>query len=148
MFRILTDSGVLPDGVLSMVCGSAGDLLEHVESQDVLAFTGSADTGMLIRGMESVRRMGVRVNVEADSLNAAVLGPDLDSDSEGYQLFLREVLKDLTQKAGQKCTAIRRVFVPRDSLEGVRDDLREGYGSVRVGNPAVKGVQMLSLIHI
>ncbi len=142
MFRILTDSGVVPDGVLSLVCGSAGDMLQHVEAQDVLAFTGSADTGMFIRGLETVRRMGVRVNVEADSLNAAVLGPDLDPDSEGYQLFVREVLKDLTQKAGQKCTAIRRIFVPRESLEGVRDDLRRGYAGVRVGDPAVKGVQM------
>jgi oxepin-CoA hydrolase/3-oxo-5,6-dehydrosuberyl-CoA semialdehyde dehydrogenase len=142
MFRILTEAGVLPDGVLSLVCGSAGDLLDHVECQDVLAFTGSADTGMFIRGLERVRRMGVRVNIEADSLNAAILGPDLDSDSEGYQLFLREVLKDLTQKAGQKCTAIRRIFVPWSSLELVREDLREGYAAVRVGNPAVRGVQM------
>lgn len=142
MFRILTDSGVLPDGVLSLVCGSAGDLLEHVGPQDVLAFTGSADTGMFIRGMEQVRRMGVRVNVEADSLNAAVLGADLDTDSAGYQLFIREVLKDLTQKAGQKCTAIRRIFVPHSSLDAVREDLREGYAAVRVGDPAVKGVQM------
>ena len=142
MFRVIMDAGVVPDGVLSLVCGSAGDLLEHVESQDVLAFTGSADTGMSIRGMERVRRMGVRVNIEADSLNAAVLGPDLDPDSEGYQLFVREVLKDLTQKAGQKCTAIRRIFVPRESLDTVREDLREGYAAVRVGNPAVKGVQM------
>jgi oxepin-CoA hydrolase/3-oxo-5,6-dehydrosuberyl-CoA semialdehyde dehydrogenase len=97
---------------------------------------------MFIRGMEQVRRMGVRVNVEADSLNAAVLGADLDTDSAGYQLFIREVLKDLTQKAGQKCTAIRRIFVPHSSLDAVREDLREGYAAVRVGDPAVKGVQM------
>ena len=112
MFQILVEDGTCPAGSISLIAGSPGDLVEHLGPQDVLAFTGSADTGAWIRGRDSILRAGVRVNVEADSLNAAVLGPDIDRDSPCYDLFLREVARDMTQKAGQKCTAIRRIFVP------------------------------------
>jgi oxepin-CoA hydrolase/3-oxo-5,6-dehydrosuberyl-CoA semialdehyde dehydrogenase len=142
MFRILSESKVFPDGALSLLCGGAGDLLEHLGPQDVLAFTGSSETGTMLRTRPDVAGRGVRVNVEADSLNSAVLGPDLDRDSAGYDLFLREVLRDMTQKAGQKCTAIRRVFVPRDRLDELRDDLVGQARAVVFGDPREDGVKM------
>ncbi|HVY48271.1 MAG TPA: 3,4-dehydroadipyl-CoA semialdehyde dehydrogenase [Minicystis sp.] len=140
MTRLVVEANVLPKGVLSLVTGSAGDLLEHLTGQDVLAFTGSSDTGVTIRGMPNVLRHAVRVNVEADSLNAAILGPDVEEGSETWQLFLRDVVRDMTQKAGQKCTAIRRVFAPADKLAAVRDALVERLRDHKVGDPAVEGV--------
>ncbi len=142
MIRILVDDGVLPDGVMSLVCGSAGDLVSHLETQDVLAFTGSSGVGTWMRTREELAAKGVRINVEADSLNAAVLGPDLDRDSEAYALFLREVARDMTQKAGQKCTAIRRIFVPEDSVDAACEDLIEEISRVRVGDPSLREVRM------
>ena len=112
IMEILVDGKVLPEGALSLLVGSAGDLLEHLGPQDVVAFTGSSQTGIKIRSLAPVIEHSVRVNVEADSLNAAVLGPDVEAGSETYELFLKDVLRDMTQKAGQKCTAIRRVLVP------------------------------------
>src|SRR6185437_14744726 len=103
--------------------------------QDVLAFTGSSDTGAAIRLMANIARGSVRVNVEADSLNGAILGPDAAQGSETYNLFLKDVVRDMTQKAGQKCTAIRRVFVPRERLADVREDLVERLRDVKVGDP-------------
>jgi oxepin-CoA hydrolase/3-oxo-5,6-dehydrosuberyl-CoA semialdehyde dehydrogenase len=140
--RLLVDGKVLPEGALSLLSGSAGDLLDHLGPQDVLAFTGSADTGFLLRGKERLLRQSVRVNVEADSLNAAVLAPDAGPGSEAWNLFLKDVVTDVTQKTGQKCTAIRRVLVPTDRLDDVRAELRERLGQVVVGNPADDGVTM------
>jgi oxepin-CoA hydrolase/3-oxo-5,6-dehydrosuberyl-CoA semialdehyde dehydrogenase len=111
-------------------------------AQDVLAFTGSGDTAERIRSAPNVVREAVRVNVEADSLNAAVLGPDVAARSDMYELFLKDAVRDITQKAGQKCTAIRRVLVPKATLSSVRDDLVELLGAVRVGNPADEDVRM------
>ena len=91
--------------------GDVGDLLEHVGPQDVVAFTGSGETGMRIRALPAIIRHSVRVNVEADSLNAAILGPDVEAGSETYDYYVKDVVRDITQKAGQKCTAIRRVLV-------------------------------------
>ena len=140
--RILVDAKVLPDGALSFLCGSAGDLLEHLDGQDVLAFTGSADTGYLLRSKERLLRRSVRVNVEADSLNSAVLAPDVEPGSETWNLFLRDVVTDMTQKAGQKCTAIRRVLVPTSRLEDVRGELVARLSAIKFGNPADEGVGM------
>ena len=142
MFRILVEDGVCPDGALSLVAGSPGDLVDHLGPQDVLAFTGSADTGAWIRSRDAIVRAGVRVNVEADSLNAAVLGPDVDRESPCYDLFIREVARDMTQKAGQKCTAIRRVFVPADRVDEVGEDLAQEIQRTRVGDPARSEVRM------
>ncbi len=140
--RILVDANVLPAGALTLVCGSAGDLLAHLESQDVLAFTGSADTGYLLRSQERLLRRSVRVNVEADSLNSAVLAPDVEAGSETWNLFLRDVVTDMTQKAGQKCTAIRRILVPTSRLAEVESELRDRLAAIRIGNPADEGVVM------
>jgi oxepin-CoA hydrolase/3-oxo-5,6-dehydrosuberyl-CoA semialdehyde dehydrogenase len=136
------EQGALPEGALSLLVGGVGDLLEHLGPQDVVAFTGSSDTGQRIRSLGSVIRNSVRVNVEADSLNAALLGPDVEPGSETYDLFLKDVLRDMTQKAGQKCTAIRRILVTASVADRVRDDLAERLAGVTVGNPAREGVRM------
>jgi oxepin-CoA hydrolase/3-oxo-5,6-dehydrosuberyl-CoA semialdehyde dehydrogenase len=142
MFEILVEKQVLPAGALSLLVGGVGDLLEHLGPQDVVAFTGSSDTGMKIRALGSVIRHSVRVNVEADSLNAAILGPDVEPGSETWDYALKDVLRDMTQKAGQKCTAIRRILVPTGAAARLRDDLVERLKGVTVGNPADENVRM------
>jgi oxepin-CoA hydrolase/3-oxo-5,6-dehydrosuberyl-CoA semialdehyde dehydrogenase len=142
LFELLADAQIWPKGALSLLLGRAGDLVDHLEGQDCLAFTGGASTAALLRNTPGVVARGTRINVEADSLNAAVLGPDVETDSETYDFFLKDVLRDLTQKAGQKCTAIRRILVPEALGERVRDDLADRLGAVVVGNPAVEGVRM------
>ncbi len=140
--ELIANAGILPAGVLSLVCGSSGDMLDHVTGQDVVAFTGSSTTGALLRRGEGVVANSVRMNVEADSLNAAVLGPDVAEGSDVLNLFLADVVRDMTQKTGQKCTAIRRVYVPRDKAEMVLEHLRERLSGVRVGNPSLEDVTM------
>jgi oxepin-CoA hydrolase/3-oxo-5,6-dehydrosuberyl-CoA semialdehyde dehydrogenase len=142
LVEILVDKRVLPEGALSLLLGEAGDLLHHVGAQDVVAFTGSGTTGAKIRALPNVIENAVRVNVEADSLNAAVLGPDVEPGSETYDYYLKDVLRDMTQKAGQKCTAIRRVLVPAGAADRVRDELIDRLKAVVVGNPAQDGVRM------
>jgi oxepin-CoA hydrolase/3-oxo-5,6-dehydrosuberyl-CoA semialdehyde dehydrogenase len=140
--EILVEGNALPEGALSLLLGRAGDMLAHVGPQDVVAFTGSSTTGELIRAMPAVVRHSVRVNVEADSLNAAVLGPDGEPGSEICDYFVKDVLRDMTQKAGQKCTAIRRVLVPQAFADRVRDAIVDRLGAVVVGNPAADSVRM------
>jgi len=144
-FRVmqrLVSAEILPDGALQLVCGGAGDLLEHVGSQDVLAFTGSGSTGVLLRGLRQVVGHSVRVNVEADSLNAAVLTVDADPGSETYAMFIRDVVREMTQKTGQKCTATRRIFVPSAVIDRVEADLREQLAALTVGDPALAETRM------
>jgi len=138
--QLIVEAGLLPRGALSLVTGAPGDLLTHLGGQDVLAFTGSSDTGRAIRLMPNIAGGSVRVNVEADSLNGAVLGPDVQPGSDTYNLFLKDVVRDMTQKAGQKCTAIRRVFVARALLDQVQGDLVERLRDIKVGDPALDGV--------
>lgn len=133
---------ILPRGAFSFIAGPPGDILSHLGPQDVVAFTGSSDTGASLRLMPNVVKSSVRVNIEADSLNAAVLGPDVEQGSDTYNMFLRDVVRDMTQKAGQKCTAIRRVFVPSDKVGAVRDDLADRLREMRVGNPALDNVNV------
>jgi 3,4-dehydroadipyl-CoA semialdehyde dehydrogenase len=142
IMEILVDGKILPEGVLSLCVGSPRELPSLLGAQDVLAFTGSGDTAARIRALPNIISESVRVNVEADSLNAAVLGPDVEPGSDMYELFLKEVQRDITQKAGQKCSAIRRVVVPAAVASNVRDDLVEMLGEVRVGNPALSEVRM------
>jgi oxepin-CoA hydrolase/3-oxo-5,6-dehydrosuberyl-CoA semialdehyde dehydrogenase len=142
IMEILAEKKILPEGALSLLVGSPRELASLLGGQDVLAFTGSGDTGARIRALRNVLTESVRVNVEADSLNAAVLGPDVEPGSDMYELFLKDVQRDMTQKAGQKCTAIRRVIVPAALAAGVRDDLAGLLGAVRVGNPALSEVRM------
>jgi oxepin-CoA hydrolase/3-oxo-5,6-dehydrosuberyl-CoA semialdehyde dehydrogenase len=142
MLEILTEAKALPEGALSLLMGGAGDLLAHLGPFDVVAFTGSSDTGETIRGLPPVIKNSVRINVEADSLNAAVLGPDVAAGDETYDYFLKDVLRDMTQKAGQKCTAIRRILVPTNQADRFRDDLVDRLQGITVGNPALESVRM------
>ena len=140
--QVIVEAKVLPEGALQMLVGAPRDLPALLGAQDVLAFTGSGDTGERIRALPNVIRQSVRVNVEADSLNAAVLGPEVAARSDMYELFLKEVVRDITQKAGQKCTAIRRILVPRDLMAAVREDLVEILGATKVGDPADEETRM------
>ena len=140
--ELLVERKVLPEGALSFVVGTPRDLISLLGAQDVLAFTGSGDTAEKLRSQGNIVRNSVRVNVEADSLNAAVLGPDVEPRSDMYELFLRDVVRDMTQKAGQKCTAIRRVIVPRAVLDEVKSDLAELPQPMKVGDPSDEEVRM------
>jgi oxepin-CoA hydrolase/3-oxo-5,6-dehydrosuberyl-CoA semialdehyde dehydrogenase len=142
IMKLLVDGKLLPEGALSFIAGSTGNLLELLGGQDVLAFTGSSFTGTTLRGGKAVLAHNVRVNVEADSLNAAVLGPDVDPTSETFNLFITDVARDVTQKTGQKCTAIRRVYAPKDRVKDVLDALADRLGQAKVGNPARDEVTM------
>jgi 3,4-dehydroadipyl-CoA semialdehyde dehydrogenase len=142
MTELFIESKLLPEGAFSFIAGSAGDLLEHLQGQDVLAFTGSSDTAATLRALRVVVHDSVRINVEADSLNSAVLGADVEPGSPTWDLFVADVVREMTQKTGQKCTAIRRIFVPEALAEAVLEVLRERLGAVRVGNPALEEVNM------
>ena len=142
IMQLWVESKALPEGALSFVCGGVGDLLSHLRGQDVLAFTGSGHTAAQLRTMPNLAEHNVHVNVEADSLNAAILGPDVSPGSETWNVFLTDVAKEVTQKTGQKCTATRRVFVPHERLDEVREALVERMGEIRVGNPADDKVTM------
>jgi 3,4-dehydroadipyl-CoA semialdehyde dehydrogenase len=142
IMQLVVEKSLLPEGALSFLVGAARDLVAHLGPQDVVAFTGSGETGMQIRASPSVVRHSVRVNIEADSLNAAVLGPDVEPRSDMYELFLKDVVRDMTQKAGQKCTAIRRVLVPQEWYSSVKQDLAELLGAIRVGDPRFEDTRM------
>jgi len=140
--ELIVAAGVLPEGALQLIAGSTGDLLDHLGPQDVLAFTGSADTARSLRNRPSLLAANTRMNVEADSLNAAVLGPDVADGSLAHGLFLRDVVREITQKTGQKCTAVRRILVPAHRLDAVQEALIAKLGAVVTGNPAHEGVTM------
>jgi oxepin-CoA hydrolase/3-oxo-5,6-dehydrosuberyl-CoA semialdehyde dehydrogenase len=140
--RILVEEKVLPEGALSLVCGSAGDMLDRLGGQDVLAFTGSSATAATLRAGRAFTHASAHVNVEADSLNAAILGADVDDGSELMDLFVGDVVRDITQKTGQKCTAIRRVYVPAAKLDAVLERLRERLLAIKVGDPSRDEVTM------
>jgi 3,4-dehydroadipyl-CoA semialdehyde dehydrogenase len=129
---------LLPAGVLQTLIGPAGSLLDHVTSADVVAFTGGSGTAARLRANTRLARL----NIEADSLNAAILGPDIDLGSETAALFFADVVRDMTQKTGQKCTAIRRVLVPEDKLRDVCDALRERLAGIAIGDPSREDVRM------
>ncbi|HEV8583043.1 MAG TPA: 3,4-dehydroadipyl-CoA semialdehyde dehydrogenase [Thermoanaerobaculia bacterium] len=140
--ELIVEAGILPDGALQLIIGSTGDLLDRLGPQDVLAFTGSADTARSLRSRENLLAANTRVNVEADSLNAAILGPDVEEGSATFGLFLKDVVREMTQKSGQKCTAVRRILVPAARVEGVREALVSRLSEVVVGNPADPAVKM------
>jgi oxepin-CoA hydrolase/3-oxo-5,6-dehydrosuberyl-CoA semialdehyde dehydrogenase len=140
--ELILEAGFLPEGALQLVVGSTGDLLDRLGPQDVLAFTGSADTARHLRSKANLLAACTRVNVEADSLNAAVLAPDVADGSTTWDLFLKDVLREMTQKAGQKCTAVRRILVPAERAGAVQDALIERLSKVVTGNPADESVRM------
>jgi oxepin-CoA hydrolase/3-oxo-5,6-dehydrosuberyl-CoA semialdehyde dehydrogenase len=143
--RLIIDSGLLPEGALQLVCGSAGDLLDHVTPQDLVSFTGSAATARTLRAHPVVVRNSVRFNAEADSLNCSILGPDVTPEAPEFDLFVKQLVTEMTVKAGQKCTAIRRAFVPAGLVDAVADAVSARLARVTVGNPASEGVRMGAL---
>lgn len=138
-------SGILPDGALQLLCGSAGDLLDHVGSQDVVTFTGSASTGLMLKSGKRILQENVPFTMEADSLNCIVLGEDVKPGMPEWDLFIKEVRKEMTTKCGQKCTAIRRIFVPENKLEDVQIALSKALAQTTIGNPLNEKVRMGSL---
>ena len=143
--REIIASKILPEGSLQLICGSAGDLLDHVRSQDVITFTGSASTGNKLKANENILKNNVPFNLEADSLNCIVLGNDVEQGKPEWDIFLKEVRKEMTVKAGQKCTAIRRIFVPENKMEDVWIALGKSLGQTTIGNPENEKVRMGSL---
>ena len=138
-------SGILPDGALQLICGSAGDLLNYVESQDVVSFTGSASTGQMLKAHPKILSESVPFNMEADSLNCIVLANDVEPGSADWNIFIKEVRKEMTVKAGQKCTAIRRIFVPENRIEPVWKALAAALQQTVIGNPLNEQVRMGAL---
>jgi oxepin-CoA hydrolase/3-oxo-5,6-dehydrosuberyl-CoA semialdehyde dehydrogenase len=138
-------SGILPDGALQLICGSAGDLLDHVSSQDVVTFTGSASTGLMLKSHPKILSEAVPFNMEADSLNCIVLGQEVNPGSAEWDIFIKEVRKEMTAKAGQKCTAIRRIFVPENKMEDVWKAIAASLAQTTIGNPLNEKVRMGAL---
>lgn len=147
MMEIAIESGLLPEGALQSIVGSTGDLLDRLEPQDVVAFTGSAATALALRQRPAIAEAGVRFNVEADSLNAAVLAPDVHPGSPTFDRFIQDVAREITQKAGQKCTAVRRILVPKEIETQVTEALVASLAAVVTGNPADPRVTMGPLAH-
>src|SRR5438309_8547114 len=135
MVEDIIKSDILPPGAISIICGSARDLLGHVREEDIVSFTGSAETAARIRSHANILRRSVRVNIEADSINSAILGPDVAPGTELFDLLVKEVVREMTLKAGQKCTTIRRIMVPRGQLKTFGDAVTAGLSPMKVGNP-------------
>lgn len=142
VFRAMVQANIFPAGAIQLVCGSAGDLLSYVTEQDVVAFTGSAATGQMLKAGEAMMRHSVRFNMEADSLNCSILGPDAVPGTEEFDLFIKEVVREMTTKAGQKCTAIRRTIVPAGLEADVVTALSARLAKTVIGDPSVEGVRM------
>jgi oxepin-CoA hydrolase / 3-oxo-5,6-dehydrosuberyl-CoA semialdehyde dehydrogenase len=138
-------SGILPEGALQLLCGSAGDMLDHVMAQDVVTFTGSKTTGLMLKSHKKILEESVPFNMEADSLNALVLGTDVTPGTPEWDIFIKEVRKEITVKAGQKCTAVRRIFVPQHLLEDANIALGKALAQTVIGNPLNDKVRMGSL---
>jgi len=138
-------SGILPEGALQLLCGSAGDLLNHVTAQDVITFTGSAHTGLQLKSHPRILAENVPFTMEADSLNCIVLGNDVTPGMPEWDIFIKEVRREMTAKAGQKCTAIRRIFVPQEKMEDVWKELGKALSQTTIGNPLNEKVRMGSL---
>jgi oxepin-CoA hydrolase/3-oxo-5,6-dehydrosuberyl-CoA semialdehyde dehydrogenase len=143
--REIISSKILPEGALQLICGSAGDLLDHMTSQDVVTFTGSASTGLKLKSHPVILKESVPFNMEADSLNCIVLGTDVTPDKPEWDIFVKEVRKEMTVKAGQKCTAIRRIFVPENKMEDMWKAIASSLSQTTIGNPLNEKVRMGSL---
>ena len=145
-FRVMIESGVIPTGAVQLIVGGVGDLFDHLSGQDVVSFTGSASTALKLRTHPVVMRESVRFIAEQDSLNASVLGPDAAPGTPEFDLFVREVAIEMTVKAGQKCTAIRRAMAPAEYLDAVEKALSERLASTKVGDPRAEDTRMGALV--
>ncbi|MDC6167993.1 phenylacetic acid degradation bifunctional protein PaaZ [Paucibacter sp. XJ19-41] len=143
--RLIHESGLLPAGALQLIVGSSGDLLDRLSETDVVTFTGSADTAAMLKVNKNIVARSIPFNAEADSLNCAILAPDVEPGDPEFELFVKEVAREMSAKAGQKCTAIRRAIVPARHIDAVAAMLRERLAKIRVGDPAIEGVRMGAL---
>jgi len=141
----IMDSNILPNGALQLICGSAGNMLDYVTSQDVVTFTGSATTGLMLKSHKRILEENVPFNMEADSLNCIILGNDVTPEMPEWDIFIKEVRKEITVKCGQKCTAVRRIFVPENKIEAVQTALIKALSQTTIGNPLNEKVRMGSL---
>ncbi|HTI90923.1 MAG TPA: phenylacetic acid degradation bifunctional protein PaaZ [Puia sp.] len=145
VMKEIVNSGILPPGALQLICGSAGDILDHVTSQDVVTFTGSATTGQQLKSHPRILSENTPFNMEADSLNCLVLGEDVEPGQPEWDLFIKELRREMTVKAGQKCTAVRRIFVPENKIEDTWKALTKALEQTTIGNPENEKVRMGAL---
>ena len=145
MVRDIIDSKILPEGSLQLVCGFGRGIIDHVNNQDVVTFTGSASTGKILKAHPKILEESVMFNMEADSLNATILGQKAVPGTEEFDLFIKETVKEITIKAGQKCTAVRRIIVPEDLIDEVQNGISKRLSSTKIGDPSVEGVRMGAL---
>ena len=145
MVRDIIDSKILPEGALQLICGLGRGILDSVDARDVVTFTGSAATGKLLKGLPRIAEQSVSFNLEADSLNATVLGQAAVPGTEEFDLFVKECVKEMTIKAGQKCTAVRRIIVPENLLDEVQGAIAARLATTKIGDPATEGVRMGAL---
>ncbi|MGR3761818.1 phenylacetic acid degradation bifunctional protein PaaZ [Roseobacteraceae bacterium NS-SX3] len=144
--KLMLDSGILPDGALQLVSGGLGDMLDHLTMQDVVSFTGSADTALKLRQNKVILENSVRFVAEQDSLNASILGPDAQPGTPEFDLFIKEVQREMTTKAGQKCTAIRRIIAPETQVEAVIEALSGRLAKTQIGDPRLETTRMGALV--
>jgi oxepin-CoA hydrolase/3-oxo-5,6-dehydrosuberyl-CoA semialdehyde dehydrogenase len=140
--RDIISSTILPEGSLQLICGLGRGILDHVDARDIVTFTGSASTGKLLKGLPRIAQESVPFNLEADSLNATILGRKAVPGTVEYDLFVKEVVKEMTIKAGQKCTAVRRILVPEEYIDEVQAAISSRLATTKIGNPAMEGVRM------
>lgn len=148
MVKLIIESGLVPEGALQLICGGVGDIFEHLDYQDAVTFTGSAQTGQKLRSHPRLLQKSIAFTMEADSLNCCILGEDVTPEMPEFAIFIKEVVREMTTKAGQKCTAIRRVIVPAAQMDAVQQALLKRLGGVTVGDPAHPDVRMGALVNL
>lgn len=147
MVKLIIDSGLVPEGALQLICGGVGDMFDHLDYQDAVTFTGSAQTGQKLRSHPRLLEKSIAFTMEADSLNCCVLGEDVTPEMPEFALFIKEVSREMTSKAGQKCTAIRRIIVPAARIAEVQQALLQRLAGVKIGDPLLEQVRMGALVN-
>lgn len=146
MMREIVNSGILPEGSVQLICGSTGDIFDHLNEQDVVTFTGSASTGQMLKSHKNIVANSIPFNMEADSLNCCILGDTVEPGSAEFDLYIKEIVREMSMKAGQKCTAIRRAIAPAGKIDAVMQALEDRLKKTVIGDPAVEGVRMGALV--
>ncbi|MBL5906478.1 phenylacetic acid degradation bifunctional protein PaaZ [Serratia fonticola] len=147
MVKLIIDSGLVPEGALQLICGGVGDMFDHLDYQDAVTFTGSAQTGQKLRSHPRLLEKSIAFTMEADSLNCCVLGEDVTPEMPEFALFIKEISREMTSKAGQKCTAIRRIIVPVARIAEVQQALLQRLAGVKIGDPQLEQVRMGALVN-
>jgi len=144
--KAMVESKIFPEGSIQLICGSVGDLFDHLTEQDVVTFTGSASTGQMLKAHKNIMAKSIPFTMEADSLNCCVLAPDVKAEDPEFDLYIKEIAREMTTKAGQKCTAIRRIFAPENMTEAVGEALKARLLKTTIGDPSQEGVRMGALV--